>query len=1120
MDSDEFDDDIADEDILAAFDQASSSNGGQLVSKSSSNGAKNSARGLNTQQWAAQELDGLPSDAFSSPEPARENVRVSARPVVAARTGFSRTNSGTLRQTTLWGGQAAMENAPPRPSQPTTARVYRADLPPEPPSPHQLDREAMKTWVYPTNLGPTRDYQFSIVRNSLFNNTLVALPTGLGKTFIAATVMLNFYRWTKLAKIVFVAPTKPLVTQQIDACYTIAGIPRSETTLLTGDIAPALRSDEWEKRRVFFMTPQTLLNDLSHGYADPKSISLIVIDEAHRAVGEYAYAKATKLIRRFSNSFRVLALTATPGSKVETVQEVIDNLGISHCEIRTEESLDIRQYVHQRNIDQIVLEPSDEMNLIGELFTEALKPLTEKLTSQNIWYGRNPMALTTYGLIQAQKEWFATRGNRANQGVQFMMRAIFSVLTSLAHSIKLLQFHGIKPFYDNMVDFRSEQEGKGDKGSKYRRQILDSTSFQEMMDKIAGWLKLDGFVGHPKLTALADCVLNHFMDNGEGTRVIVFSEYRDSAEEIVRMFNTHRPLIKATVFVGQADGKRGEGMKQKQQIDTIERFKTGAYNVLVATSIGEEGLDIGQVDLIVCYDSSASPIRMLQRMGRTGRKRAGNIALLLMKGKEEEQFAKSKDNYEKMQKLICEGSRFNFRFDLSTRIVPRDIRPEVDMRHVEIPVENTQNSSLPEPKKRQVPRGKKKPPKKFHMPDGVHTGFQKVSDFMSVTANPGKLASKSSSKPKRNPELDDVAAIPELERVVLSLDELHELDRIYRNLPFNPNVVEETDMPNMMAHPILQRQLLPTAFVAHGTYTKRFIKLFQKMENDADSLVRPCRDADTSDYLEIPVKPFVYSDNGETDASDDQTATDGKKRQAIEIESDMDSLVFEPQQQKKRKISTKKTQPKTTQPKTTQPKTTQPKKTQPKKTAQPAARRVLDPEDEDLFDSDLDIDIEEEEEEPGLPPRLSEAKRQKRLNAKPKGKYSRKAAIGSDELGDDCERDSDLLDESDSDDGADLVDFVVGDDQATSSMLDSEATSPVRPNERTPRTGASKPYFVPTQFTATQESDDIPAFDVLAGRPRVKGRANEADEASEEAAPANRRRRTRPAFPDSDDSDV
>ncbi|KAL7817827.1 P-loop containing nucleoside triphosphate hydrolase protein [Trichoderma gracile] len=1096
MDSDEFDDDIADEDILAALDQVSSSNGGHIGTISSANGVKSSnTGGLNRQQQAAQELDDLPSDAFSSPEPARETARAPPRPVAASRTGFSRTNSGTLRQTTLWGGQAATEDAP-RPSQPTTARVFRADLPPEPPSPHELDREAMKTWVYPTNLGPTRDYQFSIVKNSLFNNTLVALPTGLGKTFIAATVMLNFYRWTKSAKIVFVAPTKPLVTQQIDACYHIAGIPRSETTLLTGDIPPALRSDEWEKRRVFFMTPQTLLNDLSHGYADPKSICLMVIDEAHRAVGEYAYAKATKLIRRFSNSFRVLALTATPGSKVETVQEVIDNLGISHCEIRTEESLDIRQYVHQRNIDQIILEPSDEINLISELFTEALKPLTEKLTSQNIWYGRNPMALTTYGLIQAQKEWFATRGNRANQGVQFMMRAIFSVLTSLAHSIKLLQFHGIKPFYDNMLDFRSEQEDKGEKGSKYKRQIIDSPSFQEMMDKIAGWLKMDGFVGHPKLTALADCVLNHFMDNGESTRVIVFSEYRDSAEEIVRMFNAHRPLIKATVFVGQADGKRGEGMKQKQQIETIERFKTGAYNVLVATSIGEEGLDIGQVDLIVCYDSSASPIRMLQRMGRTGRKRAGNIALLLMRGKEEEQFAKSKDNYEKMQRLICEGSRFNFRFDLSTRIVPRDIRPEIDMRHVEIPVENTQNTSLPEPKKRQVPRGKKKPPKKFHMPDGVQTGFQKVSDFMKPSTSTSRNASNSTSKPMRNPELDDIASVPELERVVLVPDELHALERTYRNLPFSRSV-EDTNLPDMTAHSMLQRQLRPTVFFGHGPYTKRCVKLLRKMEADPDSFVRPCRDEDTSDFLEIPVRPFVYSENGETDASDDQSEVEGKKRAYVDLDSDDDATVIEAQQQKKRKVAAKKAQP---------------QKSQPKKTPKAA---VLDPEDEDLFDSEPDVDALEEE--PGMPPRLSEAKRRKKLNAKSKGKYSRKAAIGSDEIGDDCERDSDLLDESDSDDGADLVDFVVGDDQATSSMLDSEATSPIRQNERTPRAEAKKPYFVPTQFTATQESEDVPELDTLTGKSAFEEWANGG---SDETPPAKRRRRGRATLLDSDDSDV
>ncbi|KAK2683119.1 Helicase superfamily 1/2, ATP-binding domain [Fusarium oxysporum f. sp. vasinfectum] len=1005
MDSDEFDDDIADEDFITALDQVSSSTNGQGNTKALHAVVSQPSNRPNSAAVAALELEDLPSDAFSSPEPqSRSNVSVAAPAGPAPRTGFNRTSSGNWRQTTLFGGSLSSDG--PRPSQPAATRVFRADLPREEPTHHEVDTEAMQTWVYPTNLGAIRNYQFSIVKNSLFNNTLVALPTGLGKTFIAATVMLNFYRWTKKAKLVFVAPTKPLVAQQVDACYNIAGIPRSETTLLTGDIPPALRVDEWESRRVFFMTPQTLLNDISHGYADPKSIALLVIDEAHRAVGEYAYAKVTKLIRRFSKSFRVLALTATPGSKIETVQEVIDNLGISHCEIRTEDSIDIRQYVHQRNIEQVVLDPSDEMVLVSELFTKALKPMTDKLSSQNIWFGRSPMAITAYGLMQSQREWFASRGRHANQGVQHMMRAVFSVLTSIAHSIKLLNFHGIKPFYDNLVDLRSEQEGRGEKGSKYKRQLIQDSNFQEMMDKISKWLRTEGFVGHPKLTALADTVLNHFMDQSDNsaTRVIVFSEYRDSAEDIVRMLNKHQPLIKASVFVGQADGKRGEGMKQAQQIEAINRFKKGDFNVLVATSIGEEGLDIGQVDLIVCYDSSASPIRMLQRMGRTGRKRAGNIVLLLMRGKEEDQFAKSKDNYEKMQTLICEGSRFNFRFDLSTRIVPRGVVPEVDKRHVDIPVENTQDQSLPEPKKRRAPAGKKKPPKKFHMPDGVETGFQSVASMLKI----GGRAKQQHNK--RNPELGDLATVPELSKVLLDEEELKELNRAYRNLPFNHSIIEETDMPDMTAHPELQRQLRPVFKLKHGTRTKRFVKMWHKMAHDPESLVLPCRYQDRSNYLEIPVHAFAGSES-ETEPTDETPTTKAKGIGAT--------------------ASVKKKQNR-----------------KPPSKAQPRAKRRR-------LSSDL------------------------ALQTFAVGSM-KNGGLNSDEVGDDCERDSDMIETDGSDNGEDLLDFIVSDNHPMSSGREpvslrtsfSSASSTSTPESAHDKT--TKPFYVPTQFPGTQESDDIP----------------------------------------------
>lgn len=781
------------------------------------------------------ELDGLPSDAFDS-SPA--NVGQSQRSLLAScRQPLRLSGQSSFRQTTLFGD--TLQDAPTQP--PSSSRVYRGDLPPETPTHHKLDQEQLKTWVYPTNLGPIRDYQFNIVKNGLFHNTLVALPTGLGKTFIAATVILNFYRWTKDAKMIFVAPTKPLVSQQVEACFTIAGIPRSETTLLTGDTAPALRAAEWASKRLFFMTPQTLQNDLSKGYADPKSIVLIVIDEAHRATGDYAYVKVIGFIRRFTKSFRVLALTATPGSTVEGVQDVINNLGVSHVEIRTEDSLDIRQYVHGREVERFTLDPSVEIKFVQERLSKALKPFCEKLDQQRIWYGRDPMSLTMFGLLKARQEWVAGPAMHLNQGTKFMIMAVFAVLQSVAHAIKLLNFHGIKPFHDSMAEFRTTTE-KDEKGSKYRKQLVRDPDFQELMLTVERWLQEDSFESHPKIGFLKERLNTHFQDNiGSNTRAIVFSEYRDSAEEIVRTLNRCSPNIKAAIFVGQADSKRSTGMKQKQQIEAIEKFKAGAFNVLVATSIGEEGLDIGQVDLIICYDASSSPIRMLQRMGRTGRKRAGHVILLLMRGKEEEKFAEAQNNYTHIQKLISDGSQFEFRFDMSERILPRDAKPEVERRFVEIPVENTQDVSLPEPRKGGAARAKKAPKKKFHMPDNVETGFVKASAVLGVPK-------------KHNPvETDFLADIPDLAVVIAKCS----ANRAFQSR----NRFEQEEVNVGTAQFEFLQDLRPTKRLRHGQYTRRNVQLMGRMAGQAYS--QPAKKS--RKYMQIPVPAFAAS----SDASEE-----------------------------------------------------------------------------------------------------------------------------------------------------------------------------------------------------------------------------------------------------------
>ncbi|KAF2846829.1 P-loop containing nucleoside triphosphate hydrolase protein [Plenodomus tracheiphilus IPT5] len=771
-----------------------------------------------------RELEDLPSDAFASSSSSPQKQPSARIRIVAPQAG--------LRQTTLFG--RAGVNGEVAPSQVNKRYNFVQDQKDEPPTHHKLNLDATKTWVYPTNLGTIRDYQFNIVQRGLFNNLLVALPTGLGKTFIAATIMLNWYRWTANAQIVFVAPTKPLVAQQVDACFKIAGIPRSATTMLTGGVQTGLRAEEWKEKRVFFMTPQTLLNDLKGGHVDPKNIVLLVVDEAHRATGAYAYVEVVSFLRRFNESFRVLALTATPGADVESVQKVIDGLDISRVEIRTENSMDICSYVHQRTIEKKVFQNSDEMEMCMDLYRQALQPLVNTISGMNAYWSKDPCDLTPFGCQQAKKRWMLEAGRNANQGVKSMIHAVFSILASISQGMELLKYHGLGPFHIKMKEFQNESVKTK---SKYRKQVLDSDAWKKLMTRLQGWVADDNFVGHPKMEYLQEAILEHFANAEDGlnansapatqTRIMVFAHFRDSAEEIARILKRHHPMIRPRVFVGQAAGKNSEGMTQKDQLDVIGKFKSGVFNTLIATSIGEEGLDIGEVDLIICYDSKASPIRMLQRMGRTGRKREGKIIMLQMNGKEENDANKAKDSYEKMQELIANGSQFNFHDDKSRRILPPDVKPVVDRRVVEIPPENSQQDWLPEPKKG---RRSKKPPKKFHMPDNVITGFVTAGHMDEEVVSKGR--GKKVVAPKYPSE--EVFDVPTLQSVVLDETAMLDLERRYQT------VFDDDDAPMVGAldlshHPERQRVLsYANHMVGPGRATRAYVATMQRI-HDMDS---------------------------------------------------------------------------------------------------------------------------------------------------------------------------------------------------------------------------------------------------------------------------------------------
>lgn len=307
-----------------------------------------------------------------------------------------------------------------------------------------IDEEAAKTWIYPVNV-PLRDYQLAITKTALFSNTLVALPTGLGKTLIAAVVMYNYFRWFPEGKIVFTAPSRPLVLQQIEACHNIVGIPQEWTIDMTGLINPAKRACFWRSKRVFFVTPQVLEKDIQSGTCLVKYLVCLVIDEAHRALGNYSYCVAVRELMMVPVPLRILALTATPGSKQQGIQQIIDNLHISTLQYRDESDHDVSPYVHNRKIELIQVAMGEDAVEINNELLEVIRPFVAKLCSIGILQNRDYRTLSPCDLLNSRDK-FRQAPPTVHPHIKYQdVEGFFGVLITLYHIRKLLSSHGIKP---------------------------------------------------------------------------------------------------------------------------------------------------------------------------------------------------------------------------------------------------------------------------------------------------------------------------------------------------------------------------------------------------------------------------------------------------------------------------------------------------------------------------------------------------------------------------------------------------------------------------------------------------------------------------------------------------
>ncbi|KAJ8341639.1 hypothetical protein SKAU_G00339300 [Synaphobranchus kaupii] len=552
-----------------------------------------------------------------------------------------------------------------------------------------------EVWIYPTNY-PIRDYQLKISEKALFRNTLVCLPTGLGKTFIASVVMYNFYRWYPAGKIVFMAPTKPLVAQQIEACYKVMGIPQGHMAELTGSIQAQARRELWKSQRVFFLTPQVMVNDLSRETCPASQVKCVVIDEAHKALGNHAYCQVIRELGNKTQQFRILALSATPGGDVTAVQNVITNLLVAHIELRSEESPDIQAHSHQRSLDKVVVPLGDMLSGYQTRYLQVLEKFAGRLTQMGVLSPRDLRNLTKYQLILAREQFRNNPPPRIMGAQQGVLEGDFALCISLYHGYELLLQMGLRSLFLFVQGIMDGSKAMARARNELQRTVEFMDLYREMealFVKPSAGPKEPLIYSHPKLQKLEEVVLQHFQTWADGTgpgegssseggakcistRVMIFSSFRESVQEIAAMLSRHLPLIRVMTFMGQAStGKGVRGFTQKEQLEVVRRFREGGFNTLVSTCVGEEGLDIGDVDLIVCFDAQKSPIRLVQRMGRTGRRRQGRIVVILAEGREERTYNQSQMNKRSVYKSIM-GKKHSFHmFPHSPRMLPEGVNP-------------------------------------------------------------------------------------------------------------------------------------------------------------------------------------------------------------------------------------------------------------------------------------------------------------------------------------------------------------------------------------------------------------------------------------------------------------
>ncbi|MBL6732704.1 MAG: DEAD/DEAH box helicase [Candidatus Poseidoniaceae archaeon] len=465
-----------------------------------------------------------------------------------------------------------------------------------------------------------RGYQIRALKNALTSSCLMVMPTGFGKTAVQWMLMAETLRLSD-KKIILIAPTTGLVDQQQRMAREMLNIDPETIVRYTGETPPNKRRSLWDIGKILMATSQVIRNDAINEIISLSEVALLIFDEAHHATGNHPYAQVGDLFLNANPDGYTLGATASPGATKSSILEVAKRLGIDRLDISKRNEAMLKPYAVELQNDIVPVDLPETLKTLIYPLQEYQS--TEVETLQRMGFMAPVKNLTSKIITDAQQSVSRAISRRDARGYNAARKV--SDVRRMHMLLDLLKTQGVIP----ATLFLDKAEDEGRTGGRGTNRFVAKPvihNFRKAAEKL-------GEI-HPKVTQVVDMITERLKQN-PNSRILIFTEYRYTVQNLNQVLQ-NIDNVKVAPFIGQATSGKQKGMKQKEQLARLEQFRSGEVNVLVATSVGEEGLDVPSADLVLMYEPVPSAIRAIQRRGRTARQSSGTLKTLIARNTRDE----------------------------------------------------------------------------------------------------------------------------------------------------------------------------------------------------------------------------------------------------------------------------------------------------------------------------------------------------------------------------------------------------------------------------------------------------------------------------------------------------